>query len=213
MKRVEEAKKRKKQRVSGALEVAKKKTAQSKMAGGGMRVNASDPSVDAGQSQDLEGVDFGSIAGLHKRPAYLNKKSLSGAGKKKRLDRLLAEAEKKSERLKKLKASTDEDDKAKAKSTEWGDTLKEATGHRMRVDPSLIKKAMKRKAKKKEKSGKAWRDRTEATREKMDERQKIRGYNLDQRKVGGAAGGNLSKRRIKTDDEDGGGGKGKYGGA
>eukprot|EP00566_Odontella_aurita_P017974 CAMPEP_0113590980 /NCGR_PEP_ID=MMETSP0015_2-20120614/36991_1 /TAXON_ID=2838 /ORGANISM="Odontella" /LENGTH=329 /DNA_ID=CAMNT_0000497263 /DNA_START=321 /DNA_END=1306 /DNA_ORIENTATION=+ /assembly_acc=CAM_ASM_000160 len=137
LKRVEEAKKRRAQRVSGASEVAKKKAAQYKMAGGGTRVNASDPSVDAGRSQDLEGVDFGSIAGLHQRPAYLDNKSLSGAGKKKSLDRLLAEAEKKSERLKQLKASTDEEDKAKAKSIEWGDTLKEATGQRMRDDPSL----------------------------------------------------------------------------
>ena len=69
------------------------------------------------------------------------------------------------------------------------------------TDPALLKKAIKRKFKKKEKSQKAWKSRMEQTRESIDERQKIRGHNLDQRRIGGATGANLSKKRIN--DEDG----------
>ena len=39
------------------------------------------------------------------------------------------------------------------------------------------------------------------TKSKMDERQKIRSHNLNTRKLGGAAGANLSKKRIVTDDD------------
>eukprot|EP00566_Odontella_aurita_P030438 CAMPEP_0113565366 /NCGR_PEP_ID=MMETSP0015_2-20120614/22139_1 /TAXON_ID=2838 /ORGANISM="Odontella" /LENGTH=66 /DNA_ID=CAMNT_0000467559 /DNA_START=573 /DNA_END=773 /DNA_ORIENTATION=- /assembly_acc=CAM_ASM_000160 len=53
MKRAEEAKKRRAQWVRGVLEVAKKKAAQYKMVEGGTFVNALDPSLDAGQSQDI----------------------------------------------------------------------------------------------------------------------------------------------------------------
>ena len=42
----------------------------------------------------------------------------------------------------------------------------------------------------------------EQTKEKMDERMSIRNHNLKQRAIGGIAGANLSKRRIKDDEED-----------
>lgn len=76
-------------------------------------------------------------------------------------------------------------------------------------DPALLKKALKRKAKKKTKSQEAWKARMEQTREKMDERQNIRNHNIKQRAGGGMAGANLSKKRIKDDEEragEGGGG-------
>ena len=66
-------------------------------------------------------------------------------------------------------------------------------------NPALLKKAIKRKAKKKAKSQEAWKSRMEQTKEKMDERQRIRSHNVKQRALGGAAGANLSKKRIKDD--------------
>ena len=69
-------------------------------------------------------------------------------------------------------------------------------------DPALLKKALKRKAKKKAKSQEAWRTRMEQTRDKMDERQSIRNHNMKQRALGGAAGANLSRKRIKDAEGD-----------
>ena len=148
-----------------------------------------------------QGVDFGGIAGLSKKAAYLDNKSLAkSGGKKKSLDRLLADAEKKRDRLQELKTGTEED-KEKAARIMWGDTLKEASGERVRDDPALIKKAMKRKAKKKAKSAKAWETRMDQLKEAKDQRQKIRSHNLQQRKVGGQIAANLSKKRIVTEDD------------
>jgi hypothetical protein len=65
----------------------------------------------------------------------------------------------------------------------------------------LIKKALKRKAAKKQKSAKAWQTRMEQTKQKMDERQKIRSHNLNKRKLGGSAAANLSKKRIVTETD------------
>ncbi len=67
------------------------------------------------------------------------------------------------------------------------------------TNTALLKKAMKRKVKKKAKSQEAWKSRMEQTRDKMDERQRIRSHNIKQRSLGGAAGANLSKKRIKDD--------------
>lgn len=165
---------------------------------------------------DLSTIDFGGIAGLkNTSTSVLNgnynstNKSLKNLGKKKSLERLLAEAESKKERLEQLKASDDVEDKEKAKKIIWGDTLKAASGERTKDDPALLRKAIKRKAKKKSKSQESWKTRVEQVQEKMDERQTIRQHNIGQRKIGGAAGANLSKKRIETDEDgDGEGGKG-----
>jgi hypothetical protein len=68
------------------------------------------------------------------------------------------------------------------------------------ANPALLKKAIKRKAKKKAKSQETWKARIQQTKDKMDERQKIRNHNIKQRPLGGAAGANLSKKRIKDDE-------------
>jgi len=74
------------------------------------------------------------------------------------------------------------------------------SGEKMREsNPTLLKKAIKRKARKKAKSQEAWKSRMEQTKEKMDERQRVRTHNVKQRALGGAAGANLSKKRIKDD--------------
>jgi len=199
-KRQEEAKKRKQQQSGGGKsDVGKdseKKVRFNEL--GGTRLNTK-PGDISDSAVDLAGVDFGAIAGLSQLPHHADNKSLAG-GKKKSLDRLLADAEKKANRLKELKASSSQEDKDKARSIEWGDVLKESTGERSRDKaPDQIKKEIKRRAKKKAKSADAWKARMKGTKEKMDERLKIRAHNLDQRKVGGATGANLSSKRIVAD--------------
>ena len=168
---------------------------------GGTVVNTGRGAKSTSREEDLAGVDFGGIAGLSKKATYLDNKSLAkSGGKKKSLDRLLADAEKKRDRLQELKAGTEED-KEKAMRIQWGDTLKEATGERVRDDPALIRKAMKRKAKKKAKSAKAWEARTEQLKDAKDQKQKIRSHNLEKRKLGGTVAANLSKKRIATEED------------
>lgn len=163
----------------------------------------------ASLADDLNGIDFGAIVGLKSdfltKGNYLSaNKSLKNMGKKKSLERLLSEAEAKKERLRQLKESADVEDKEKAKQLEWTEALRLANGENMRVaDPALLKKALKRKAKKKAKSQESWKSRMEQVNDKMDERNKIKNFNKKQRAIGGAAGANLSKKRIKDTEGDG----------
>ena len=200
--RVEAAKKRADK--GGSTRVGKSDAKKYKVSDaelGGTVVNAGRGAKSTSREEDLAGVDFGGIAGLSKKATYLDNKSLAkSGGKKKSLDRLLADAEKKRDRLQELKAGTEED-KEKAMRIQWGDTLKEATGERVRDDPALIRKAMKRKAKKKAKSAKAWEARTEQLKDAKDQKQKIRSHNLEKRKLGGTVAANLSKKRIATEED------------
>jgi len=94
---------------------------------GGSTINGGDKEKTV--NGDLSGIDFGGIAGLQNDLTgnYTEaNKSLKNKGKKKSLDKLLAEAEAKKERLRQLKESEDAEDKEKAKKIIWGDTLKEA---------------------------------------------------------------------------------------
>jgi DNA excision repair protein ERCC-4 len=150
---------------------------------------------------DLETVDFGKLAGLNPSPKhYQNNKALANLNKKKNFEKLLADAEQKRQKLEELKKGSEED-KEKALKMVWGDTLKEASGERVKDDPAKLKKELKRKLAKKQKSSKAWKSRLEQTREKMDSRQKIRKHNLDARKLGGEVAANLSKKRIVTEED------------
>jgi hypothetical protein len=187
-------------------------------------------------ANDLATIDYQSLAGLRpKLDGALDNKSLVGIGgttipsssssnkgkKKASLEKLLADAERKQARLRELKTSNNEADKEKARSIVWQDTFKVASvggsggdSNSMRkMDPAVIKKAIKRKAKKKVASAKAWNSRIEKVHDAVSERQRIRSHNIDQRKLGGATAANLSSKRIVTDKDstttEGGGDGGK----
>lgn len=152
---------------------------------------------------DLAQVDFGRLAGLNptSNSNYTEtNKALRNLSKTKNLEKMLADAEAKQQRLLELQQSAAEEDRKKAADLQWGDALKEASGQRVKDDPAKIKKMLKRKVAKKQKSSKAWKARTEQTQQKMDERQKIRVHNLNKRKQGGSAGANLSKKKIATEE-------------
>mmetsp|Transcript_22869 Transcript_22869/g.25778 ORF Transcript_22869/g.25778 Transcript_22869/m.25778 type:complete len:404 (+) Transcript_22869:123-1334(+) len=157
--------------------------------------------------QDLEHMDFGKLAGLNASNTLATpyskgaNKSLTNMNKKKSLEKMLADAESKRQKLLDLKKGSAED-KAKYEKMQWSDALKEADGERIKDDPAKLKKALKKKAAKKAKSQKAWKSRLETTQDKMSERQKIRNHNLDKRKLGGAVGANLSKKKIVDDSAE-----------
>lgn len=187
-------------------------------------------------ANDLARIDYQSLAGLRpKLEGALDNKSLVGIGgttipsssssnkgkKKASLEKLLADAERKQARLRELKTSNNEADKEKARSIVWQDTFKVASvggsggdsNSIRKMDPAVIKKAIKRKAKKKVASAKAWNSRIEKVHDAVSERQRIRSHNIDQRKLGGATAANLSSKRIVTDKDstttEGGGDCGK----
>mmetsp|Transcript_26453 Transcript_26453/g.55262 ORF Transcript_26453/g.55262 Transcript_26453/m.55262 type:complete len:112 (+) Transcript_26453:119-454(+) len=68
---------------------------------------------------------------------------------------------------------------------------------------------MKRKAKKKASSAKAWNTRLEQAKDAATKKQQIRTHNLEARQVGGATGANLSSKRIAEKEGDGEGGDGE----
>jgi hypothetical protein len=158
----------------------------------------SSSAADNNPAQDLAALDFGRLAGLNtasKDNYQKANKSLANLSKSKNLEKMLADAEAKRQKLEELKKGS-EQDQAKFKTMQWSDTFKEADGQRVKDDPSKLKKALKRKVAKKTKSQKAWKSRVEQTSNSKDERQKIRTHNLTARKEGGKIGASLSKKRI-----------------
>jgi len=116
--------------------------------------------------------------------------------KKKDLKQLLTIAEKKETKLKEL----EETDSVKAVETKqkmsWENALQKAGGEKVRDDPKLLKKSIKRKEKAKGKSAKEWDERVESVEQKKEERQKKRKQNLKERKErekGGGSGGKKGK--------------------
>ena len=155
------------------------------------------PTTSADPMQDLQHVDYGIISGLNtdSKKNYLEaNKALSSKGKN--LHKILADAEAKQQKLQALKNSTETKDKEQAVVMQWSDTFKEADGVRVKDDPSKLRKVIKRKEAKKSKSQKAWKTRMDQQSEKAKNRQQIRQHNLQTRKMGGAAGANLSKKRV-----------------
>ncbi|KAL9186350.1 hypothetical protein ACHAXT_005588 [Thalassiosira profunda] len=203
--RQEAAKQRNKKRATSTAETKKEQKRVINL--GGSRFN--EPAGKAATSSaadDLATIDYQSLAGLKPKneKGLADNKSMSG--KKKSLETLLADAERKQARLKELKASHDDADREKAQNIEWGEALKSAGGKdaHKKTDPKLLKKGIKRRAKKKAASAKAWGARVDTAREATDKKQRIRTHNLSQRKLGGAAGANLSGKRIKeAEGEDG----------
>jgi hypothetical protein len=206
LKRIEAAKARKSAGTGGRSNVIHKSGGQSDM-NEQLTHLVADTETQVKVEDDLEGINFGAMAGFDATPHYMNNKSLANLGKKKSLDRLLQEVEAKRQRLKELKESGDVLEREKASRMEWGDVLREAASiPKQPNDPQLIKKALKRKTKQKASSSKAWEARTKQTEQSMAERQKVRSHNLEKRKIGGSIAANLSKKKIveeAVDDDKG----------
>lgn len=182
----------------------KKKSAQTKVDGNNNKHYTVASAASNDPAQDLAHMDFGRLTGLNTAttPLYKNNKAIANLSSGKNLEKILADAEDKRLKLEALKRSSNKEDKEELAQIQWKDAMKEASGERVKDDPSKIKNKLKRKAAKKAKSQKAWKSRLEHTQQKMDERQKIRSHNLDKRKQGGKAGSNLSKKRIEEESAE-----------
>eukprot|EP00980_Cylindrotheca_fusiformis_P013341 scaffold3399_cov117-Cylindrotheca_fusiformis.AAC.11 len=191
----------KKKRQEEAMKRKKKTTSQAETSRG--KNFTVDSAAAADPASDLARMDFGRLAGLNSMETGNYKKankSLANLSKTKNLQKMLADAEEKKQRLEELKKGNEEE-KEKAEKLVWGDTIKEAAGERVKDDPAKLRKALKRRDAKKKKSAKAWKSRMEQTKDKMDDRQRIRNHNLSKRKLGGSAGANLSKKKIATEED------------
>eukprot|EP00918_Siedleckia_nematoides_P084329 GHVU01185174.1.p1 GENE.GHVU01185174.1~~GHVU01185174.1.p1 ORF type:complete len:364 (+),score=82.89 GHVU01185174.1:253-1344(+) len=96
--------------------------------------------------------------------------------------KLLDVLSKKKQKLEELK----DKDQQKAKTTEekmaWKSVLMKAEGTKVKDNPELIKKSMKRQEKRKAKSKKDWKDRDDRVKQKVDERQEKRKTNIKSKK-------------------------------
>lgn len=141
--------------------IRKKKSAQTKVDGRGngqaAKYTMASGSKTADPAQDLAQMDFGRLTGLNpSTPNYKNNKALANLSSGKNLEKILADAEEKRQKLEELKRSDNQEDKEELAKLQWSDALKEASGERVKDDPTKIKNKLKRKAAKKAKSAKAW---------------------------------------------------------
>jgi len=99
---------------------------------------------------------------------------------------LLQRAEKKKEKISKL-ATTDEDKAREVSRKEmWKSALSKAEGVKVRDNPELLKKALKKHEKKKEHSRTTWKAREEHVAKQMQDRQDKRARNISKKKDGRA---------------------------
>jgi DNA excision repair protein ERCC-4 len=206
--RIEEAKKRKAAaEKSGGISKAEKHSRTKMEIDGESNLSQSSGAKNAAMSDDIANIDYGTLVGLDTSDDAINKDYMSAnksmkKQKKKSLERLMEEAEQKKSKLNELKEKARQGDSEAAEKVskmQWSDTLQSATGEKVHLknDPQLLKKAIKRKQKKKERSATKWNARLETQADAMKERQSIRDHNIGQRKIGGAAGANLSKKRMQ----------------
>jgi len=102
--------------------------------------------------------------------------------KKTDMKKLLGKAEGKKKKFEELKASDADAAKKVLEKDSWDSAVKKAEGHKIKDDPKLLKKSIKRKEKQKEKSRKAWKEREESVANSKKEKQKKRVQNMQDRK-------------------------------
>lgn len=95
---------------------------------------------------------------------------------------LLKKAEKKREKLEKLKEEDPEKAEFVAEKERWKKAIQKSEGLKVKDDPYLLKKTVKREEKEKKKKAKVWKVRTEETEKRKQVRQDKRNKNIQQRK-------------------------------
>lgn len=96
--------------------------------------------------------------------------------------RLLEKVEKKKEKIEKLKETNPEAAKSAVSKDAWKKVLMKAEGEKVKDDPTLLKKSLKKKEKFKEKRRKQWDERTSQTEHRMKAQQDKRQKNIMSRK-------------------------------
>lgn len=102
--------------------------------------------------------------------------------KKKKLKTLLAQAENKKMRLETLKQNEPEKAEAVIKKDGWEKALQRAEGVKVKDDPELLKKTLKKQQTIKKQHAKKWKEREDKVEEKMKRKQDKRSRNIQARK-------------------------------
>ncbi|KAJ3088493.1 hypothetical protein HK102_008603 [Quaeritorhiza haematococci] len=175
--------------------------------------------IKKGKQGDVEGaLDKSSRSALTVEEnvsfGKLDFEEVEGGNKKKRKADtvgLLKKAEAKKAKLEKLKESQPEKASQIEDSLKWSKALKQASGEKIKDDPKLLKKTLKRKQKIKERSKKDWDKRKETVRQNLEEKQKKRQENIQARAEAKKAGKAFQKPKGGSPKGKGGKGKGRPG--
>ncbi len=135
--------------------------------------------------EDLDGsLAFGTVSSVPRGMAGIKAKEMAAAQRKKRasLSTLLEKAEAHRSRVEALKG-TEEGEKVRGEH-DWDAALRRATGEKVRDDPKLLKRSIKREERSKKKSATKWRDRETQKTEEREARQAKREENLKKRSQG-----------------------------
>ena len=98
--------------------------------------------------------------------------------------KLLLKVQKRNEKEKRLAESDKEAAKTFKEKTQWQTALQKAEGHKVKDNPDLLKKSIKRKEKQKAVSTKKWEERNERTEKRQREKQDKRRTNIKKKKEG-----------------------------
>ena len=96
--------------------------------------------------------------------------------------RLLEKIEKRNEKIKKVKNKDEAAGKVLQDRYKWKAAFDKAEGEKVKDNPEMLKKALKRKEKMKEKTKKKWKDRENTVKKQQDARQEKRNKNIQARK-------------------------------
>lgn len=104
------------------------------------------------------------------------------AGSGKNYKKLLQASEKQRQKLELLEQSDKNNASAVKEQTAWKKAVQKASGVKVKDNPELLKKSIKRKEKLKNKSRKQWEERSKQVQQKMDKRQEKRKRNIGKKK-------------------------------
>ena len=118
-------------------------------------------------------------------------------GKRKNYQALIARAEAKQKQLQELTEHDQEKGDRVAEREKWSKAVRMARGEKVKDDPKLLQKAMKRQEKKKQSHRKKWSERVKAETQRVDARQKRRQQNIHERieKIKAKKSRKLAKRK------------------
>lgn len=123
------------------------------------------------------------------------KKGKKQPTKQKQLINQLKQVENEQNEINRLKEENPEEGKALLRSKHWKTALAKAKGEKIRDNPQLLRKTIKKQAKLRERSAKKWKKNKSETDKRMKERQEKRQSNLQKRKDDKKA--KIKKRLIK----------------
>lgn len=113
---------------------------------------------------------------------FSEKNKKEEGGSKKNYKKLLEKVEKERSDIKKLKESDIDAAHTKAQKSAWKNALQKAEGMKVKDDPELLKKTIKKQEQIKKKSSKEWTERTDKLDKKQKEKQDKRQKNIKARK-------------------------------